>query len=62
MTNSIATFALVSERTRKIPRRISGAFDRSSVTTNPASNAAARTKRPSVRPDVQPYSCALTMS
>src|SRR5437879_4682669 len=51
MTNSIATLALVSERTRKIPSRISGAFDRNSVTTNAPRRATASANRPSVRPD-----------
>ncbi len=54
-TASMATLALVSERVRKIPRRTSGAFERSSVTTNPASSASAtRPARPSVSTASQP--------
>ena len=48
MTNSIDTFAPESERMRKMPSRISGAFERSSITTNAASRATATTNRPSV--------------
>ncbi len=53
-TASMATLALVSERLRKIPRRTSGALERSSVTTKPASSASAAPATPSVSIDSQP--------
>ena len=62
MTKSIAAFDPVNERIRKMSRRISGAFERRSITTKVASNPKASAASPSVRPDVHPYCCALTMS
>jgi hypothetical protein len=47
-TRRITTFAVNSERTRKIDSRTSGAFERCSITTNDASNTAERAKKPIV--------------
>ena len=55
-------FAAVSERTRKIDSRTSGAFERSSITTKATSSTAASANRPSVRADVQPSCCASTIA
>ena len=52
----------LSERRRKIPSRISGAFERSSITTNEPSSAIASAPRPIVLPEPQPYACALTIA
>ena len=62
MTKSITTFAVASERTRKIESRTSGAFARSSIATNAASSAAARTNVPIVCAEPQPFCCACTIA
>jgi hypothetical protein len=48
----------VSERKRKMPSRINGDFDRSSIATNDASSAIAPVKSPIVLTSPQPYDCA----
>src|SRR5581483_9121832 len=61
-TSSIAMFAAVSERTRKMPRRTSGATERRSTRTNATRSAIAARNSPIVRPDVQPCPCAFTIA
>src|ERR687888_447188 len=47
-TRNMTRLAVVSERTRKMDRRTSGAAERSSITMKEASSAAARMKKPTV--------------
>ena len=60
--NSITTFAVSSERTRKIESRTSGAFERSSITTNAVSSATATRKKPTVFADPQPSDSVFTIA
>ena len=55
-------FDAVSERVRKMSSWISGAFERSSITTNETSSATAARKRPIVLPEPQPYEPAFTIA
>ena len=59
---NIATFAVSSERIRKIESRTSGAFARISITTKATSSAAASPKNPSVFAEPQPADWASTMA
>jgi len=61
-TASSTTFAIVRERIRNTPRRISGELERCSMSTNAASSAIAAAPRPSVRAEPQPNDSALTIA
>ena len=57
-----ARWRSASVRTRKIPRRTSGATERRSMSTKAARSATATALRPSVCSEPQPFSCALTIA
>ena len=61
-TASRTRLAIVSERIRKIPSRISGECERRSIATNAASSANATASSPSVRAEPQPKLSALTIA
>ena len=62
IARNIATFAVSSERIRKIESRTSGDFARNSIATNAESRPAARAKNPSVFAEPQPADCASTIA
>ena len=61
-TRNITTFAVSSERTRKIDKRTSGSAERSSMITNEARRRPASTKNAIVRPELQPCVSARTIA
>ena len=62
MTRNMTTFAALSERTRKIDSRTSGALARSSISTKPRSNATAMTNVTIVVAEPQPFCSVWTIA
>src|SRR6266852_4171358 len=61
-TKNITTFAALSERTRKIDKRTSGAFARSSIKTKPARSATATRNVMIVCAEPQPFCSVWTIA
>ena len=61
-TRNMTTFAVNSERIRKIESRTSGAAERCSISTKAVSRTTATAKKPIVVADVQPFVSAWTIA
>ena len=61
-TRNMTTFAVSSERTRKIESRTSGSFARSSIRTKETSRTAESAKKPIVTVEPQPSVSAFTIA